>query len=291
MDCPRGSRMSDRVAGTLGCRQTSPGERETLHPAGYGPTRPFWQQTRPQVPALRSHEMWRLRRQLHKNQCQPFWVCGSSQQGDMSQPSQHPPGRARVSAARRTQEPADGCRVVAEFSKEFTRELNRLRNEQTANGETAKTEAARVSRQIEKLVMAIADGADAPALNDKIKELEARRDALKAELASMSDEPVTLIHPSLPALYRRKVAQLADLLDDPTTKDEAFEAIRSLIEEVRLIPQDGPVDDRDQGRAGRYSCLYVRQAEKNRALGARPMPQSKIKAVAGVGFEPTTFRL
>ena len=170
--------------------------------------------------------------------------------------------------------------LFAKFSREFTRELNRLRHEQTANGETAKTEAARVSRQIEKLVMAIADGADAPALNDKIKELEARRDALKAELASMADEPVTLIHPSLPALYRRKVAQLADLLDDPTTKDEAFEAIRSLIEEVRLIPQDGQLTIEIKGELAGILSLC-------QAGGKEPGPwgpanaAKQIKAVAG----------
>ncbi len=170
--------------------------------------------------------------------------------------------------------------LFAEFSKEFTRELNRLRNEQTANGETAKTEAARVSRQIEKLVMAIADGADAPPLNDKIKELEARRDALKAELASMADEPVTLIHPSLPALYRRKVAQLADLLDDPTTKDEAFEAIRSLIEEVRLIPQDGQLTIEIKGELA--GILSLCQAGKKEPGPWGPANAAKqIKAVAG----------
>ena len=126
--------------------------------------------------------------------------------------------------------------LFAEFSREFTKELNRLRQERIAGGETARAEAALVARQ---LVMAIANGADALALNGKIKELEARRDALEAELATMTDEPVTLIHPTLPDLYKRKVAQLTDLLDGPATRDEAFEAIRSLVEEVRLTPRDG----------------------------------------------------
>jgi hypothetical protein len=48
-----------------------------------------------------------------------------------------------------------------------------------------------------------------------------------------------LLHPSLAELYRAKVAELARLFDDLECQDKAFERIRSLIDEVRLIPEDG----------------------------------------------------
>ncbi len=40
-------------------------------------------------------------------------------------------------------------------------------------------------------------------------------------------------------LYRRKVATLTPLLQDPEAKDEAFEIIRSMIDEVCLVPEGG----------------------------------------------------
>ena len=40
-------------------------------------------------------------------------------------------------------------------------------------------------------------------------------------------------------MYRERVAALHTALADPRTKDEAFGIIRTLIDEVRLIPEDG----------------------------------------------------
>ena len=247
------------------------------------PTRPFWQQIRPRYLLSGLMKCGTCGGSYTKISANLFGCATARSKGTC---------RNRLNVRRGALESLllDGLKsqlmdeeLFAQFSKEFTRELNLLRNAQTANGETAKTEAARVSRQIEKLVMAIADGADAPALNDKIKELEARRDALKAELASMADEPVTLIHPSLPALYRRKITQLADLLDDPTTKDEAFEAIRSLIEEVRLIPKDGQLTVEIKGElAGILSLCQAGGKERGSWDPANAAQQ--IKAVAGARY-------
>ncbi|MCH7766546.1 MAG: recombinase family protein, partial [Acidobacteria bacterium] len=60
------------------------------------------------------------------------------------------------------------------FATEFIAEANRIRMEETADVDAARRDLGRVTQQIDKLVMAIADGADALPLNAKIKELEAR---------------------------------------------------------------------------------------------------------------------
>ena len=45
------------------------------------------------------------------------------------------------------------------------------------------------------------------------------------------------LHPNLAALYRQKVINLAEALNDEQTRVEAAECIRDLIEEIRLVPE------------------------------------------------------
>ncbi|MEI6560385.1 MAG: recombinase family protein, partial [Rhodospirillaceae bacterium] len=125
------------------------------------------------------------------------------------------------------------------FVEEFICELNRLQSEQVAESRAVQTELARLPEQIDKLVMAIANGADWRPLNGKMKALEDRREELEARLASLPKEKAPLLHPNLADLYRSKVASLREVLDHGTERERAFELIRSLIEEVRLVPTDG----------------------------------------------------
>ena len=48
-----------------------------------------------------------------------------------------------------------------------------------------------------------------------------------------------MIHPNLAEIYRQRVEHLHEALHDGTTRDEAFELIRSLIDEICLVPEDG----------------------------------------------------
>ena len=51
--------------------------------------------------------------------------------------------------------------------------------------------------------------------------------------------PQPLIHPNLAEIYRTKIENLPSLLDDPECKTEAFDIIRGLIDDVRLVPEKG----------------------------------------------------
>jgi len=104
------------------------------------------------------------------------------------------------------------------FATEFITEANRIRMEETAEVDAARRDLGRLTQQIDKLVMAIADGADALPLNAKIKELEARQSQLQDRLDHASD-PEPLIHPNLAEVYRAKVEDLSALLVD--TRSEA----------------------------------------------------------------------
>ena len=173
------------------------------------------------------------------------------------------------------------------FATEFIAEANRIRMEETADVDAARRDLSRVTQQIDKLVMAIADGADALALNAKVKELEARQSQLQDRLDHATD-PEPLIHPNLAETYRAKVADLSPLLVDPQHKAEAFDIIRGLIDEVRLVRENGEL--RIDLRGELAGILSLCDSKKKPAPSYEERAQ-QIKMVAGVGFEPTTFRL
>jgi len=128
--------------------------------------------------------------------------------------------------------------IFKAFAAEFIADSNRIRKEETADIDATRHALDRVAQQIDKLVMAIADGADALPLNAKIKELQNQQTKFKERLDNASD-PEPLIHPNLAEIYRAKVENLSALLVDPQRKSEAFEIIRGLIDEVCLVPDNG----------------------------------------------------
>ena len=101
----------------------------------------------------------------------------------------------------------DGPGAVQVFEREFAEEIRRLNAERSIDKGKVKSDLDRASHQIERLVMAIADGADAQALNTKIKDLEQRQTELQHMLEEATD-PEPLIHSNLAVLYREKIAGL-----------------------------------------------------------------------------------
>ena len=128
--------------------------------------------------------------------------------------------------------------LFEEFAREFLAEVNRQRASLSAEHGAIRRELDRTTRQIARLVDAIVNGADARALQSKLKDLENEQERLRAELAS-HDCPQTLIHPNLALVYRQKVERLGDALRGAQHGREVFELVRSLIREVRLVPAEG----------------------------------------------------
>jgi site-specific DNA recombinase len=175
------------------------------------------------------------------------------------------------------------------FCEEFHREINRLRMDANAAAQSQQGELNRVERRIRRIVELITED-DAPlrALKEELVSLEARQLTLQQELAAR-DAPAPLIHPNLAEIYRQRVGRLHEALQDPATRDDAFELIRSLIEEIRLIPEDGELRVELHGALAGILALSA-VAKKPGGRDATGLAE-QIKMVAGVGFEPTTFRL
>lgn len=88
-------------------------------------------------------------------------------------------------------------------------------------------------------------------------------------------------------VYRAKVSDLATALDRPDTRHEAAEILRSLIEAIELHPGEAGYEIRLRGDlAGILSLSANSKKPATRGDGLMQMA-----LVAGVGFEPTTFRV
>jgi site-specific DNA recombinase len=125
------------------------------------------------------------------------------------------------------------------FCEEFRREVNRLRIDEGAAAATKRAELDHLGRRIRRIVELMTDE-DAPvrALKNQLVALETRQLALQQELAEVG-APAPLLHLNLAELYRQRVEHLHEALHDDATGDEAFELLRSLVEEIRLVPKDG----------------------------------------------------
>ena len=109
--------------------------------------------------------------------------------------------------------------------------------------------------------------------------------------AGSPELPKVRLHPNLAGMYRERVAALEQALADPEIKAEAMEIVRSMIEGITLTPgEGGELDVALQGDLARILQLCEAGAGKSKRPGT-DVPGRGLSVVAGVGFEPTTFRL
>ena len=175
--------------------------------------------------------------------------------------------------------------LVKTFIAEFHDEMNRLSREHEHGLALKRRSLDEISRKLEGLLDAIADGLRTPGLKTKLEGLEAQKAALESEIAA-SPSPGPRLHPNLAELYREKVARLHEALKEPETRAQAIEILRGLIERVSLSPADGGFEIELVGEIARMIAL-----PEGSGRGELMAYESSVKVVAGVGFEPTTFRL
>jgi site-specific DNA recombinase len=179
--------------------------------------------------------------------------------------------------------------LFEEFVGEFIAELNRQQSDLADEKVSLQKELEQVTRQIDKLVEAILDGANARAVNSKLLELEAKKAAVTDKLRTTpAAEP--LLHPALATIYREKVTHLEHALRAPNRDHEAFEIIRRLIDSVQLIPLNGELQIELRGELASILAL----TDSARASDFSPENKAlQIKMVAGARCHlyRTSFRV
>ena len=125
---------------------------------------------------------------------------------------------------------------------------------------------------------------------DKLREravgMEAKRDALKAELAALETPRTYSIHPKAAEHYRRLVEALHATLvgDDAAAAREAF---RGLLDHVTVIPAADASKAFELEIHGRLAAMLGTNKNTLSDFGGK----GAVVMGAGTGFEPVTFRL
>ncbi len=125
--------------------------------------------------------------------------------------------------------------LVETFTTELKAELARLRKSKTTDQATLQKDLAEVERGINRYLDFIMSGDGAPAsVRERLTTLEARKADLQAQLARCEVSPVVAFHPNYAELYRKKVGEIAGLLSNEGTRDEAMTAIRGLVDRIEV---------------------------------------------------------
>ena len=149
-----------------------------------------------------------------------------------------------------------------------------------AAGERIERRLGEISRELKRLVDAIAEGTASRAVTGRISDLEAEEDRLRARQAAAPAPDVVRLHPGVADRYRALVRDVRGILaaaGDTQASRAAIMAVRELVEAVVVYPEGDPAG-RDLELTGQLAALLA---------GGERMG----KVVAGTGFEPVTFRL
>ena len=177
------------------------------------------------------------------------------------------------------------------FVERFNSETNREWSAMASKRQELETEFRRVQKQLDLAVDAVLEGLRSAEIQKRLAVLEQKKAELEAALSAPAEPPPAL-HPGIAEVYARKVAALADALQDPAEQAVASGALRELIETIRLVPDAGKLRIELYGQLGALLGL-CREDKSKHPRGVRPgvSNASAVTLVAGAGFEPATFRL
>ena len=184
--------------------------------------------------------------------------------------------------------------VAAEAVRAYVDETNRLNKERRAASAADRAALDAVLKSVRRYLTMIAEGHGSRMVGEELRRLEAEEDAVRARIEATPVETPD-IHPKLAEVYRKKVERLAEALNHPAERDEAADAIRSLIERVTLTPgpRRGQIDATLHGEFGAILEWVARRevGQNDKTPTGGPAGVMSVSVVAGTGFEPVTFRL
>ena len=177
--------------------------------------------------------------------------------------------------------------LVKLFVQEFNAEVNRLWQERHGERDRQEAEFRMVQKDLDRAVDAVLSGICSEEIQNRITELEVRKADLTKQL-NTPKEVMPALHPGIADVYAAKVANLAEALNAPDIRTQSAEALRALIDEVRLTPQDGALNVELYGELAALIALGLNRPDRNRPSrnrnAKRPKAQdlgAQITLVAG----------
>ena len=177
--------------------------------------------------------------------------------------------------------------AVAQFIQAYERHHNRLLASQGDNRKRLDKALKGTEQGIQNILSAIKAGIYTASTKAELESLEIERDRLKNQIKH-AEQSLPKLPDNLAQIYRDKVSDLVKAVNQPETRAEAGEAVRQLIDRllVRYAPEEGRHIIEIEGDLA--ALLSLSQKQNAAAFAAA---STSLKLVAGVGFEPTTFRL
>ncbi|MBF9045322.1 recombinase family protein [Rhodobacterales bacterium HKCCE4037] len=204
------------------------------------------------------------------------------------------------------------------FCDEYAKEVNRIRMEHNAERKKWERDLEKTKRQMDEVLEALYRGADIEFIKSTGGKLQAEHDRLTALLETTEEAPA-YVHPNMGQRYAEAIVDLITSLNDPEHRAESATIIRSLISKIVLTPNDertelivdlhgdlagilqmsegapskGGLSERNKlERKHRKEIEQIETLSQNAKSGSKSRSDvGKVQMVAGVGFEPTTFRL
>ena len=124
--------------------------------------------------------------------------------------------------------------VLAEATRGYAEEIQRLNRERTSSYNSAEKRLAGIRRALDELERSLDDDGYSRRLRRRFDDLERQEQELEATLASEppSDIPVPSID-----VFRDRIGRLSDALGKSERDDEAFTVIRDLIDHITITPE------------------------------------------------------
>ena len=174
-----------------------------------------------------------------------------------------------------------------DFRKKF---VEKMRAQEHETGEALRRHDDRI-RETEKthanLVRAVEGGTFSEALIERLNAVDAELKGLRAEREILVPTPIDLPE-DLPGLYKSYVSDLARTLSDEAVAGPAADELHTLIDTV-VVSWDDQKEHHELEIQGKLlELLSIADSKKAASLSTAAC---SLKLVAGVGFEPTTFRL
>ncbi|RKF13621.1 hypothetical protein D6850_14610 [Roseovarius spongiae] len=185
---------------------------------------------------------------------------------------------------------------AGQFAAEVKMLLARDPKEDDARRIALEGRLKRIEAAIERLLDRLESEEAGESLLARLASREAERDELRAEISKSAASTESTKLPTaaeLEKVYRHQVERIEDLLTGCDHMVEANTLLKALLGEVRLSPDK----DAQHGMAieirGEASRIWLNDRPKTtKGLQKEALSiLSQISVVAGVGFEPTTFRL
>ncbi|MEP3040720.1 MAG: recombinase family protein [Roseibium sp.] len=177
--------------------------------------------------------------------------------------------------------------LVGEFVHEFEHQVRQLRKSQVDQAQVDRKRLVEIDTQIDRLVDAIAAGTATTSVTERIRQLEREQTELRTQVGLITENENVVTIPNVATVYKRRIECLIDGLSDKAIRQEAIEMIQSMIDSIVITPNESGFEIDLRGDLAGILTLMDTKTELPNTESAG----SSLSVVAGVGFEPTTFRL